>query len=409
MRWLFRAVGRATGIVLLAVLTLVACSSGGGRSGSGGGKADIEIGSIGTYSGPPAATAAGAQQTLQAWADSVNAAGGINGHKVHLTIKDDANNPTQALTAVKGMVEQDHVIAIVASESDADHAFATYLASKGIPVVGGISITNTFQTNPNFFPSSTTIGPQIYGSIALAKQQGAKHLGYLYCAESPLCAQTAPLYKALAGAAGMSFVYGTKISSSAADYTAPCLAAKNAGVDALSIGTAANVALRVATACDQQGLKPVEVATTNSVNSSWLTVPAVDGVVSAAGQFPWFDTSTATKQYRDALAKYAPELAANSGGGTGASNAWVAGKLFEAAVKASGTKDVTSSSVLDGLYKLHNETLGGLAPPLSYAKGKAHAVTCYFSVGVKGGKFTEPNGLKTQCASSAALKILGVG
>lgn len=121
------------------------------------------------------------------------------------------------------------------SESDADQAFATYLDQKNIPVVGGISITNTFQTNPMFFPSSTTIGPQIAGSIELAAQQGAKKLGYLYCAESPLCAQTAPLYEALAAASGMKYVYGTKISSSAADYTAPCLACET-GVHALSIG-----------------------------------------------------------------------------------------------------------------------------------------------------------------------------
>jgi branched-chain amino acid transport system substrate-binding protein len=85
----------------------------------------------------------------------------------------------------------------------------------------------------------------------------------------------------------------------------------------------------------------------------------------------------------------------------------VAGKLFEAAVKAWGSSDVTSASILVGLYKLKDETLGGLAAPLSYAEGKPHAVTCYFAVGIKDGQFTEPNGLTTECASDAELKILG--
>jgi hypothetical protein len=46
---------------------------------------------------------------------------------------------------------------------------------------------------------------------------------------------------------------------------------------------------------------------------------------------------------------------------------WVGGKLFEAAAaKAKLTPDSTPEDVKKGLYALKNETLGGLAPPLTF-------------------------------------------
>ena len=399
-------VGVLLAAAVLAAPMLTACgSSGGGDSPSG----EIVVGNIGSYSGPTAATNAGSREVLDAWAKSVNAAGGIDGHKIKLVVKDDANSPTQALNAVKALVEQEHAVAVVGLQSDADQAFATYVKAKGIPVVGGVNITTTFASNPYFFPSGTTIMPMIYGSVGLAKEQGKKNLGYIYCAESPLCAQTAPLYKSIGASLGMSFKYGAKASGTAPDYTAPCLAAKKAGVDALSVGFPSPVVLRIASECAQQGYEPELVTTAPSVDAAWLKNPAVDGTVAAGGPFPWFDTSPATKEYRDALANYAPDLVKNSGGGTGAANAWTAGKLFEAAVKASGAKTVTSAGIMTGLYKLHDETLGGIAPPLNYVKGKPTNITCYFTIGIENGKFTEPSGLKTSCVPPDGLKALGIG
>jgi branched-chain amino acid transport system substrate-binding protein len=62
-----------------ATLALTACgSSGSGSAAAASG--DWVIGSIGSYSGPFASSLGPTQQTIDAWADSVNAAGGIDGH-----------------------------------------------------------------------------------------------------------------------------------------------------------------------------------------------------------------------------------------------------------------------------------------------------------------------------------------
>jgi branched-chain amino acid transport system substrate-binding protein len=82
--------------------------------------------------------------------------------------------------------------------------------------------------------------------------------------------------------------------------------------------------------------------------------------------------------------------------------AFVAGKIFEKAAGAV-TGDVTSASLKTALYSFKDETFDGLTPPITYTQGKPTSVNCYFLLGVSGGKFTEPNGAKTQCAPDAVV------
>jgi branched-chain amino acid transport system substrate-binding protein len=56
-----------------------------------------------------------------------------------------------------------------------------------------------------------------------------------------------------------------------------------------------------------------------------------------------------------------------------------------------------------GLYALHNQTLGGLAPPLNYAAGKANPVNCYFIFKATNGKFGTPYGVKPFCGPSKVI------
>jgi branched-chain amino acid transport system substrate-binding protein len=51
-----------------------------------------------------------------------------------------------------------------------------------------------------------------------------------------------------------------------------------------------------------------------------------------------------------------------------------------------------SQDILSGLWKMHNETLDGLTPPLSYVKDQpSPAVNCYFLIEIKGGRWTSPS------------------
>ena len=53
---------------------------------------------------------------------------------------------------------------------------------------------------------------------------------------------------------------------------------------------------------------------------------------------------------------------------------------------------VTSAEILKGLYALHGATLGGMAPPLTFHKGKPSPVDCWYWIRIQHGKFTTPYG-----------------
>ena len=57
----------------------------------------------------------------------------------------------------------------------------------------------------------------------------------------------------------------------------------------------------------------------------------------------------------------------------------------------------TAAQFTNGLESFKGETLGGLAPPLTFAKGKAHPVPCFFLMGIKNEKFVTLNGGRYAC------------
>jgi branched-chain amino acid transport system substrate-binding protein len=410
--------------VIGTVVMLAACGSssnksasksGGSSSGastsaatpSGPAGAAINLGSICSCSGAQSSQLGSLKQVSQAWADSVNAAGGINGHKVNLTVLDDAGNPATALQDAKQLVQQDHVIALVGDDSLADASFASYIASQGVPVVGGISPEATFLSNPDFYPSGSQLIVQTVGTIALAKTAGKSHIGVLYCAESPICAQLVPLAQGAAALSGLK-ISTAKVSSTAPSYTSECLSLKSDGVDALFVGAASPVVQRVTAACAQQGYTPQTTNQTSTASNSWLTDSSLQGAVLAGYNANPFDTTTpAVQAFRTALDKYAPGLLTSSQFNFDDIDPWAAGKLFEAAAKAANiTPSSTAADVKKGLYALKNETLGGLAAPLNFTAGKPAFIPCYFTASLKSGKFVSLNSNQPTCLTAAQTSSL---
>jgi branched-chain amino acid transport system substrate-binding protein len=392
--------------VAVPVLALTACgsSSPSSSSSSTSGGTEIPVGVIGSYSGPLAATVAPAKPAIEAWAASVNAAGGINGHHIHLYLEDDNGNVQTSLQLVKQLVEQDHVVAIVGQASSAgDAGWASYVEQKGVPVVGGISSDSPYLTNPDFFAAGANQVAAFYGTAALAKPHGAK-FGELYCAEIPACASVVPILNGFGKDLGVDVTYSSKVAASSPDFSAACQGLKSSGVNSYGLALGAATLKQVADQCAQQGLR-IPLVVTNVVDSNFIIDPALNGTEALDSSFPFFDeTIPASKEFHAALAKYEPQL------GTTAlplnnqvSWAWVSGKLFEAALKAAGSGPITPATVKTGLYALKDETLGGLSSPLNFTPNQPNLNNCYFTYEVQAGKFVEPNGVKPECAPAGPV------
>ena len=403
-----------------AVVALASCSSSGGAGGanpadSSGGSTGAtgstwKVGAIASCSGSQADSEGGVCKTLNAWAASVNAAGGIDGHKIDLIVKDDASNPTTSTTMVHELVEKDHVIAIVGDSSNVDATWASYVQSKGVPVVGGLPVNSPFISNPNFFGIGTNLLALNYATILEAQNHGYSKVGFLYCAESPQCAQSVPAFE---GAAKLLGVKATtaKVSGTAPDYTAQCLQLKNAGVQTYEVGSGSQVVLRVLDACRQQGVDAPLIQTDGTFQNSWTKDKNTDGTLGIELTAPWFESSIpAVKQFQDAMKKYAPDVFNSDLYGPTTAYAWISGKLFEAAAKAGELGDNPSSEdVFKGLYALKNETLNGLIAPTTYTESTKSAPafnTCYFQIQIKNGKYESLNDSKPTCIDPSKLAPL---
>jgi branched-chain amino acid transport system substrate-binding protein len=343
-----------------------------------------------------------AAKTLATWETYINHTGGIDGHPVKVISADDRNDPATALANVTGFIQNDHAVAIL-DQSSEDSAFASFASSAKVPVIslneaGG---TFTYQTNPDFFPDGATVEAILYGQEAAAKQQGATNFGVIYCTDVSACAEAVPLWKADASGVGIKLGYLAGASDSAPNYTAQCLAAKQAGVNALfPAGIPANT---LADDCAQQNYHPIWIGSEGTINARSAADPNLNGAISDQQSFPWFlSTTPATKLFHKYLNSYLPH--AESPAVVSAS--WTGGQMFAKAVKlglgSSGSSKVTSSTVLAGLYDFNNQTLGGLAPPLSFTAGKPSSVNCWFLIKVHKGAYTAPLGMKPQCETASS-------
>jgi len=143
--------------------------------GTAAAKSEIPVGVIGSFSGPEASSVGIGKPTIQAWADYVNANGGIDGHQVHLYIFDDQGNAQTSVTDVKTLVEQDHVVAIVGqAAAPGDATWASYIEQSGVPVVGGTSNDAIYMSNPDYFAAGGNSLSDFYGIAQLASKAGPK-------------------------------------------------------------------------------------------------------------------------------------------------------------------------------------------------------------------------------------------
>ena len=400
--------------VLAAALGVAACSSSSSSSSSGATASGtsaaaapkgalIKIGVIGSLTGPQASSSDQGATVAPAWADWINANGGINGHPVQVIVMDDKGDPATAQAAGQQFIS-DGVAAIIVSSDNLVSAFDSAAIAKGIPLIGGASDSSDWYTKPGMFVTMTGIVNGLGGQVAVAEQYGhAKKFANLYCAEVAACAQANPILQGAAKAAGVSYTQ-LAISSTAPSYTAQCLQLKQEGVDYAQLNFATAAAVRFIQNCQAQGYNPIWGSSEQAIGAAFTAIPNLT-VYGPAFAFPSVATGAPVEQFTSVMQKYA--TGSNWKEGT-ASFTWQGLQAFAQAVKnanVAASTAVTSADVMTGLYDFKGENLGGLlANNVTYTKGKAFGFTanaCYFVVGMKGGQTTAPAELTPQCPAKA--------
>ncbi len=351
-------------------------------------KSEILLGSFGSESGILGAVSGPAPPAIRAWAAYINTQGGVNGHPVKVILGDDNANPSRSQAIVRQMVEQDKVIAFLNEYSFALDSVMPYLEQKKIPIVGSIGGHPIGDHSPMMF--NPLLGPdvgQAWGFIlnTLTQAPGKKKIGILYCREASICAVLKDGFKKLLPYEGLEVVYEAFVSLAQPDYTGEVLQAQRAGADVILplIDTAA--LNRVVASARRQNYEPAFVGTYNlNQDLIYNFSENLEGIFLTSRMGPW-DTSPLNQTYRDAMARYQPKAARGDLG----AGVFVAGKLLSDKIGPFIQEPPRTEQILEGLYALHNETLGGLLPGVGFKRDSEHVDTnqCIIPVKFTGGKF----------------------
>jgi branched-chain amino acid transport system substrate-binding protein len=387
-------------LVLVSVMVMVGCSDDGGHAAPATTavpapaltKSELVIGNVGAYSGTFGPQYQSGADALTAWSQWVNAHGGINGHPVRVVVRNDDGDPAKSTTAVKQLVEDDKVIALVGNNAGAtDSSWRSYVEQHRIPVIGGLTLTQSFGTSPMFFPATAGQEGFVASQVDAAKLSGGTKLGTVVCAERAACQQGIPLFESAARAAGLSVAGSETVAGDSSSYTTYCRTLKDAGADVVILNTAGPVIDHFIKDCSKLNYKPKYVFSGDVFQPSLIS-SATEGSYIVSGGPLWFGDQPNHADFLAALKQYT-KVDPNGF----ASRTWQAGLLFAAAAR-NVSDQPTAAEILDGLYALQGETLGGWSVPLTYQRGAGNSIgTCDWIAQIKGGKLIAPKGYGPVC------------
>jgi len=198
-------------------------------------KERILIGAFGPLTGPASWIGLGARDGMQLAVDEINANGGVNGRKVQLQFE-GAQTPAESIAAVKKLVEQDGVFALVlGSGSTGAAAAADYLREAQVPsynIVGATpKIRQPFSRHifHGVFPSAATIAASFVQEALRSKPKKVAIITGTYELPQALLAGVEPQLKN----AGVEIATKQSFDLGAKDFTAQLVEAARARPDVI--------------------------------------------------------------------------------------------------------------------------------------------------------------------------------
>jgi branched-chain amino acid transport system substrate-binding protein len=224
----------------------------------------IKIGSFGALTGPGYLYGKLPMNGIEVVFDQVNAAGGINGRKLELVREDDRCDPAAAIGAVKKLIFEDKVFAIIGGGcSNATFAAREALDEAKIPVVIMASVHDGITTpvSPNIFSVALTSTIESQAQLEFAIAQGAKRIAVVSMRDAWGRARYTPLMEAFQKK-GIKPVLDEEMAPDANDATAQVLRLKAANADAVLIVLYPKPAAIFMRDAQKLGFKPLAVGQT---------------------------------------------------------------------------------------------------------------------------------------------------
>jgi branched-chain amino acid transport system substrate-binding protein len=303
---------------------------------------------------------------------SINDAGGINGRKLEVLVRDDAWDGTKGMNAARDLVERQKVFAICCIMSvNTSDPLTPYLDEKKIPHVGADGWGEPQYKGAWTFPVSASAVTEAHMLAKYqAEKQGAKRVAILYI-NNPTGQAFVKAYDQVIKKFGGEVVFSQPATFDDPGTTTFIAQARTSEIDTISTYLDPGIFARMVREAAAQNYKPKN-AFSGAAGLYFgvtpnFTGPHAEGTIAATH---WVTTDTNTPgvaTYKALVEKYYPKIDHSTWTKAG----YVGANIFGQTLKALGL-NVTREGVKDHLDKFTNydSTLG---PVLSWSPGKHRA------------------------------------
>lgn len=389
---------RMTNILLcvalsLTLLWLAGCSSQQAGQGSGAKAGDtINIGAVLDISGPSSSLGIPERDTLQMLADQLNEKGGINGRKIKLTILDNKSDETEAVLAVKKLIDSEKVVAIIgASASGTSLAMVDTVQKEGVPLVSlatNSKIVEPVSERKWVFKMAQSDAIVAGKMIGYAKSKGVKKVAVLYMNNAFGDGGKKALVKA-AEDNGIKVVFEDKFEATDKEMSAQLAKIKGSDAQAVLVWAIPPSASIVTRNYREMGLSIPLIHSHGIANQKFLELAgdSANGIVLPVGKIVVADQLPDSDPQKQVLLTYAKDFTGkfNSPPNTFGGHAWDAFNMVVNAVKEAGTdrakvrdqlEKTTNFVGISGVFNMSDKDHNGLDE------------SCMVMVEVKDGRWT---------------------
>lgn len=361
------AAGTAATTAASAATTAAGAAPATGGNTTGVTDTEIVIGSWGPQSGPAASYGA-IDRSIAAYFKKVNEEGGINGRKVKFVYEDDGYSPPRTVTAVKKLVEQDKVFAIVAGLGTPNNvAVMDYIVSNNVPHIApatGSTIMccqplkkNIFALQTNYIVEGTILTRYAIENLKTKKAA-------VFYQNDPFGKEGFEAIKAELKAKGQPEPTGVTYEPTDKDFSSQALKLQGTNADSLFLWSVPGPTSGLLKEIEKLGWKPTTLmSAVNNDPSIFATAgSAIEGVWSPSWLPDYNDTANPKVQaYLEFMKKYAPNEVVGGFTVSGVAEA----QLITEGLKRAG-KNLTRESFIAAMESMKdwNE---GLAYKVSYS------------------------------------------
>jgi branched-chain amino acid transport system substrate-binding protein len=349
------------GAVALSVGVLAACSSSSSSSSSAGAsstssasgsKAPITIGASLSLTGDFSADGQAFQKGYELWVKDVNAAGGILGRQVKLTILNDASSPNQVVTNYQTLINTDHVdltfgpfSSLLTGPASAVAARNGYAFIEGAGGAPAVFQTPQNEADHNVFdvslPAADALMPFVNYIASLPASQRPKTAAYPM-AQDPFADPPVQLTQTKLSALGVKTVYNNAFPAEPSQYTSQADQVATKTPDLVVLGStdvptvAAFVKAFETNHYTPKWLVAVSGPDQGSAFTSAVGAGNATGIMVPNAWYPLYDNPASKKMVSEYVAQYGGTA---SGVNADVAEAYSVGQVAEQAITTTGGTD----------------------------------------------------------------------